>query len=45
MVVVGRVRFGLLEVKYFGQLLERLHLLVPNIGIGVSQCLALESID
>ena len=32
-------------LKFFGQLLERLHLLVPNMGIGGSWCRVLEIIN
>ena len=32
-------------LKNFGRFLERLHLLVPNMGIGGSRCQVLESID
>ena len=43
--VVGRSGVGWLRIESFGQLLERLHLLVPNMGIGGSWCRVLESID
>ena len=44
-VVLGRAGVEWLHVENFGQLLERLHVLVPNMGIWGSWCRALESID
>ena len=44
-VVVSQAGVGWLRVEKFGQLLERLHLLVPIMGISGRWCQVLESID
>ena len=42
---LGGLELGGFALKIFGQLLEHLHLIVSNMGIGGSCCQVLEIID